>query len=272
MKQVLFMAMLAAGLMLAGCAKEDSSGMETKDNTGQQALIKEQIVGVWRNGDYWVSFSEDGFMCGYISDKCIMEGDYNIDGNTVIVSDGYRLIRAYGKNTSFAVNSISESKLSLTATYNDLTILYRGDEGLIHQITQNYSFERTQETPCIKNNPLIGKICVLPMNVWYIKGVGPNAVMESAPGTCTINVEKYNIMNIKILPNLDEGYNAGDYFEYMYVYLPPKLYMIDISTHGGGFEPNRPMKIYEPSFGSDGSLTIPYVYPENIDKWLKDYQ
>ena len=88
MKQVLLMAVLAAGLLLTGCSKDsENNGMETKGNTEQktQTLTKEQIVGVWRNGDYWVSFSEDGFMCGYLSDKCIVEGGYEVFQDQIIV-------------------------------------------------------------------------------------------------------------------------------------------------------------------------------------------
>ena len=51
---------LVMGMMLAGCSKEDGSEeLEDRNNSMEQtsALTKEQIVGVWRNGDYWVSFS-----------------------------------------------------------------------------------------------------------------------------------------------------------------------------------------------------------------------
>lgn len=54
MKQVIIMAMLAAGLMLAGCSKSESENMETGDNSGNAVLvekltkeIKQHIVGTW---------------------------------------------------------------------------------------------------------------------------------------------------------------------------------------------------------------------------------
>lgn len=253
---------LVGGMMLAGCSKSDD------DPTPQYKLTKDNIVGVWRSGDYWVSFSSDGYMSAYLSDKCIAEGDYTIDGDTVKVDDGTKRVRAYGKNTRFVINSISNSTLSLTATYNNMQLIWDGDEGLVHLLTQNYSFSKTQETPCTKSNPLVGKTCVLPMDVWYFKGYGPDGSMVSTPGTCTINVEKYNQIHVQIRPDIDVDYLAGDVIYYLYVYLPPKLYMISVQSHGGHYEKKRPIKIYEPTFGSDGSLTIPYTYPDDIENYL----
>jgi hypothetical protein len=266
---ILLTMVLMAGMMLAGCAKEDGSEESRKGNDMEQTLTKEQIVGVWRSGDYWVSFSESGFMCAYLSDKCIAEGDYAIDGDTVKIDDGFKKIRAYGKNTRFVINSISNGTLSLTATYNDLSILYDGDEGLVHLHTQNYNFSKTQESPCVKSNSLIGKSCVIPLDVWHYQQqpLGP-FVLESVPGTCTLTVESNNLINALMSPNvaLDDGFH--DHVSYMYVYLSPKLYMISMELYPGLFERERPMKIYEPTFGLDGSLTIPFTYPDDIDNYL----
>lgn len=245
--------------LTTGCSKSDD------DLTPQYKLTKDNIVGVWRSGDYWVSFSSDGYMSAYLSDKCIAEGDYTVDGDTVKVDDGYQWIKVFGKKTRFIINSISNSTLSLTATYNNLHNLYVGDENLEHQVTQSYTFSKSQDAPCTKSNPLVGKTCVLPMDVWYFKGFGPDGSMVSTPGKCTINVEKYNLMDVKILPVIDEGENAGDFLKYLYVYLPPKLYMISIGQNGGYYEYSRPLKIYEPTFNSDGSLTIPYTYYGDLD-------
>lgn len=61
---------LMAGMMLAGCSKSDD------EPSPQYKLTKDNIVGVWRSGDYWVSFSSDGYMSAYLSDKCIAEGGH----------------------------------------------------------------------------------------------------------------------------------------------------------------------------------------------------
>ena len=252
---------LMAGMMLAGCSKSDD------DPTPQYKLTKDNIVGVWRSGDYWASFSSDGYMSAYLSDKCIAEGDYTVDGDTVKVDDGYQWIKVFGKKTRFIINSISNSTLSLTATYNNLHNLYVGDENLEHQVTQSYTFSKSQDAPCTKSNPLVGRVCKIPMNIWYSKW--DNDVSHYVPaltqGTCTITAESYNLMDVWILPIIDDGNNAGDHLKYLYVYLPPKLYMISIGQNGGYYEYSRPLKIYEPTFNSDGSLTIPYTYYGDLE-------
>lgn len=258
------MALVTGMTLTTGCSKSDDDPMP------QYKLTKDNIVGVWRSGDYWVSFSEDGYMSAYLSDKCIAEGDYTVDGDTVKVDDGFKKIRAYGKNTRLVVNSISNGTLSLTATYNDLSILYDGDEGLVHLHTQNYNFSKKQETPCTKNNPLIGKTCVIPLDVWHYQWqpLGPAAILESVPGICTLTVESNNLITALMSPNVALDDDFHDHVSYMYVYLSPKLYMISMGSYPGLFERERPMKIYEPTFNADGSLTIPYTYPDDIENYL----
>ena len=135
MKQVLLMAVLAAGILLAGCAK-DNDDMETKGNTEQQALIKEQIVGVWRNGDYWVSFDGNGrkpvegepiefgpvnqpaYYDGHLravlrkGDSCYNDGGrYIIEGNKINVYNGSR-----GGNPKYVVTDISDTSVTFIIT------------------------------------------------------------------------------------------------------------------------------------------------------------
>ena len=84
MKQILIMTMLAAGMLLAGCSKDESENVEEprKENVMEQTLTKEQIVGVWRSGDYWVSFSEDGYCGAYLSNKCVAEQNVDFESGT----------------------------------------------------------------------------------------------------------------------------------------------------------------------------------------------
>ena len=138
MRQVLFMAVLAAGMLLAGCSKDsENNGMETKQ---QQILTKEQIMGVWRNGDYWVSFDGNGrehvegtpvyfslpgnpyYYSGInrgflnIGGKGIsVGGKYNIKGNVITVAQGLE------KPIEYIVTQIDESSMSfvITGKYNE---------------------------------------------------------------------------------------------------------------------------------------------------------
>lgn len=269
---ILLTVALVAGMMLAGCSKDESNMEETKGQT----LTKEQIVGVWRSGDYWVSFSSDGYMSAYLSDKCIAEGDYTIDGDTVKVTDGIWRNTYWGMgNTHFEVAKISEGSLTATATFTDLSVMYYYSEEteVAHTLRQTYTFSKTSETPCSRNNVLIGKSCKAPMDVWYYTHpvLSEPGYPVCIDGSFELTVESRNQITVRIYPFEYEGETSGDIISYDYVYLQPKIYMIAIDR-SGPFEPNSPMKIYDVAFGDDGSISIPYKYPDDIDGYLLSHE
>lgn len=149
MKQVLLMAVLAAGLLLAGCSKEDNSEeLENRNNMEQtNALTKEQIVGVWRNGDYWVSFAEDGFMCGYLSEKCIVEGGYQVlQDQVIVVSDFFE-----NNISTFKITSVTNERLTCDVKYSEI-------EGLtLKEAEGKMAFAKSQELPTPRNSEITGK-------------------------------------------------------------------------------------------------------------------
>ena len=160
MKQVLLMAVLAAGMLLVGCSKDGDNGMETKDNT-EQTLTKEQIVGVWRNGDYWVSFAEDGFMCGYLSDKCIVEGGYEVFQDQIIVVSDF-----FDNNiTAFKINSVTEERIECNVKYSEMEInsIENEDEAIwkesinLKSTEATMSFIRSDVQPTTRENEIVGK-------------------------------------------------------------------------------------------------------------------
>ena len=138
MKQVLFMVMLAADMLLAGCSQDSENyDMETKR---QQTLTKEQIIGVWRNGDYWVSFDGNGrehvegtpvilsppgnpyyysgINRGFLNidgTGVSVGGKYYIEGNVITVEQGLE------KPIEYIVTQIDESSMSfvITGKYNE---------------------------------------------------------------------------------------------------------------------------------------------------------
>lgn len=161
MKQILLMAMLVAGMLLTGCSK-DSDNMETKGNT--EALIKEQIIGVWRSGDYWVSFDgkehkpEKGgpvvgqqvgkppvYYDGY--SKAVLEvagkevadgGVYIINGNTITsYSEQY-----LETTVEYTITYISEASMTAVVKYT-----YAHDD----VYTETMSFAKTSDTPASKD-------------------------------------------------------------------------------------------------------------------------
>lgn len=169
MKQVLLMTVLAAGMLLVGCSKEDSNGMETKENTEQtQALTKEQIVGVWRNGDYWVSFAEDGFMCGYLSDKCIVEGNYQVLHDQIIVVSDFFV----NNITVFKITSVTNESLTCDLKFSNIEInsIANEDEAIwkesmsLKSIEATMSFSRTELQPTARENEIAGKTLMIIRN------------------------------------------------------------------------------------------------------------
>lgn len=149
MKQVLFMAMLAAGMLLAGCAKEEENGVETKGNAEQQqTLTKEQIVGVWRNGDYWVSFSESGYASAFlklIDKEFVNDGDYRLSGDTIITKSS-----PWWHETPYIVNYVNNSEISMTITF-----AYPAESS--SKRTDTVILQKCMDVPCERNDGLARK-------------------------------------------------------------------------------------------------------------------
>lgn len=156
MKQVLFMAVLAAGILLAGCSK-DNDDMETKGNTEQQqALTKEQIVGMWRNGDYWLSFSENGYASAFLkigSQEFIDDGDYRIAGDTIITKASPWLLF----ETPYIVNYITDSEISLTIEHADPGFPDSRCKGML-------TLQKSKDVACERNDGLARKFFYLTNN------------------------------------------------------------------------------------------------------------
>ncbi|MBQ9646161.1 MAG: hypothetical protein IJV24_07380 [Prevotella sp.] len=144
---VLTIALLAVMMMaVTGCSKEDS-----EDNMEQkQALVKDKIVGVWRNGVYWVSFSESGYASAFLEldgNEIINEGDYRLSGDTIITKSS-----PWWHETPYTVNHVTDTKISMTVEYftpgwHDLPIR----KGTV-------VLKRCQDTPCERHDGLAGKI------------------------------------------------------------------------------------------------------------------
>ena len=147
MKQVLFMAVLAAGMLLAGCAKEESDDME-----GKQTLTKEQIVGVWRNGDYWVSFSESGYASTFLKLKdleIINDGDFRLSGDTIITKSS-----PWWHETPYIVNHVTNSEISMTVTF-----AYPTQPS--SRRTDTVILQKSMDVPCDRNDGLARKFIYL---------------------------------------------------------------------------------------------------------------
>lgn len=185
-------------MMLTGCSKEDSENMEQTN-----ALLKEQIVGVWRNGDYWVSFSEDGFYSAffYIDDReRIDDGGYTIEGDVVTIKNPEHTT----KNT---IKSVSETAMTLVMEY---TYPNRSPR---FAVFEEMNFTKVSDIPCKENDDLVGK------------SFSYDDSSETHNGK-VITWTNYILHNDRIINTVYSEPNrwGNSYCQQYYVYLPPFIY------------------------------------------------
>lgn len=228
------MAMLVTGMLLTGCSKDsENNGMETKGNTEQtQTLTKEQIVGVWRNGDYWVSFSEDGFYSAffYIDDReRIDDGDYTIDGYVITTKNPEHSAR-------ITIKTISSSSMNLVMEYTYPNILPQ------KTVTKEMNFTKTSTLPCKSTDELVGK------------SFSYDDKSEAHDGKVVtfINHIPHNDRIIRLTYSEPDRFNTKGDLQY-YVYLPPLIYHTILSS--GVYNPENIVMIGELTESQDGIIS-----------------
>lgn len=136
-------AFAASMFMLSACGDDDDSG-STIPQTPSYKIKNGNIVGVWRNGsDCFVSFSANGYNSALLSNTFIDDGDYTINGDTILVHNTY-----FANTTKYVVNDITNDALTVTITYKD-----RWTE----EKTVKAKFNKAIDTPCVKTHALAGK-------------------------------------------------------------------------------------------------------------------
>lgn len=113
MKKILFiLPVLVALFVFTSCSKDDDT---QKEETENENLPSPSIVGTWKNGNYFVSFGEDGFCSAYIADEFIDSGDYKQSEDEVSCSNNY-----FNRKTVYTIKSISETEMKAEISYTDL--------------------------------------------------------------------------------------------------------------------------------------------------------
>ena len=136
MKKILLFAMIT--LLFAGCSKSDSI-----DGNKENALQKSDIVGVWKSGDYFVSFSDGNYYIAYLTGTFIDSGYFKLDGTNVKCDNNY-----FKKSTTINIKSIKNDLMACKIDYID-------GEGKAKSLDK--TFTKTSETPTQSNNIVIGK-------------------------------------------------------------------------------------------------------------------
>ena len=116
-KYLFFMLVVVSAFAVSACSSSSDDDPKPKQKT--------DIVGVWANGDNFVSFNKDGYYTAYLNDKFI-------DSN---------------KTTKYKILKVG-SELDVIVTYNN----FEGND-----VTETISFSKTTKTPSEKDNFLIGK-------------------------------------------------------------------------------------------------------------------
>lgn len=232
MKTILLtIALVACMTLITGCSKSDD------DPTPQYKLTKDNIVGVWRSGDYWVSFSEDGYSSLYFSvngDERILEGDYTIKGDTITVEH-----TMYYDVTKIVIDDISPSSLHLTILYSYYPFtVFENDRNKIIKVP--VSLTKSAEIPTEKIAGIDG---IVYENNLHHEENGETYLITQ---TNTIYEKEHCIRYINDyhgnIPPHYQGVMTNSGLKY-YVYLSPYLYT-SIGEYFGRYERNQPILKY----------------------------
>lgn len=237
---------LTAALLLAVIAAGCSSGSDEPEvPTPQYKVTKENIVGVWRSGDYWVSFSSDGYNSAYFpieNDERIDEGSYTISGDTITVES-----QLYYSWTKYIIRSISDTSVSLTIIYNfSGTTSVQNDD---YDISKDITLTKSNDTPCIIDDGLDRKTYET-TEIFNINGKKYNIKQEN-----TFYKEYHFIKFENLYPEKDTEIfrnipkTGGRY----YIYLPPYLYTVKTPSDLG-YKRNVPVEKGTLTTNTDGSI------------------
>lgn len=186
-----------------------SCGSDSEDEPSvkpdKSAIIAQKIVGVWKEEGHFVSFSQSGYNSAFLDYQTIDEGDYQVSGDTITVSNNYR-----GIKTTYVIKSVTDSTLSCVTTYLPFNI----DGNTTGYRTKNFLFKKSSESPCSKNHNLIGKS----YDSMYSGGYDGRATFV-----------QYNVMDFYRTWNKLKY----DHLSRYYVYLPPKdVYFVQWADNG----------------------------------------
>lgn len=137
MKKIFMLITVVLPLFLS-CSSDNSSDENIDDEKEHPS-----IVGVWENGSYFVSFSNDGYYAAYLGDQFIDSGNYTQSEKGISCSNPY-----FNRTTSMNIENISVSELKLDVTYTDV----HGDVS-----NKVVSFRKSTDIPASQNSSLTGK-------------------------------------------------------------------------------------------------------------------
>lgn len=222
MKKLMLLTFVLAGLCLNSCSSDDKPKGEADDPNAS-------IVGVWESGDYFVSFSDDGYYAAYLSDKFIDSGSYNYSESYVTCNNPY-----FNRTTTYDIQKLEEGKMYVDISYKD-------NNGKTKEVS--FVFSRNKSKPATKENTLMGKSATL---VWSYFGqvtYSFNTINSGVISATSGSAQKYPL-------------------NFFYIYIEDRLYYQtlqpstgQIPTIGGWSNDFNEVKASRVIFSSNGSIS-----------------
>ena len=199
------------------------------DELSQSDIPKEtqfMPIGVWENGEYFISFNDDQFCCAYFDDKYVDCGKYTINDNIITCNNTY-----YAKQTKYHITKLTEASIEVNIEYTSISGNF---------CTKTMKFiKNSNKAPSIKDHSLIGKS------------------YDSYTDYVSWSFETYNTgvkMNKKSSATLEFPLRA------YYIFFDGKIYYQTYSMTAqrptiGGWNPSTTVSISTISFKADGSIS-----------------
>jgi len=237
-KIIMYIVLSLTALAFASCGSSDEPSGE-ENHPSESEIISQKIVGVWKNGAYFVSFSKEHFNSAFLNSQTIDEGTYSVNKDTILVNNSFR-----GVQTKYVIKSIIDSTLTCEVTYHPFNI--RGYSDAPKAETKVMTFKQTKDKPCVKEHNLIGKT----YEARYWAGYD---------GRCTFS--QYNIMDFYRTWFDKKHAHTTDHLTRYYVYLSPEYIYFIQWTDGGIMWDVQHLKV---KLNSDGQIS-------DIEEFTYDY-
>lgn len=85
-KIIMYIVLSLSVLVFANCGGSDEQSVE-EPHPSESEILSQKIVGVWKNGAYFVSFSKEHFSSAFLNSQTLDEGEYFINKDTIIVNN-----------------------------------------------------------------------------------------------------------------------------------------------------------------------------------------
>ena len=224
---LVMMAVLSYGMTACGGDDDSNDSPKTDDSPKETQYYP---IGVWENGDYFISFNDDKFCSAYFEDDYIDCGSYSINDNIITCNNSY-----YAKQTKYLITKLTDVSLEVTIEYTSMS-------GKV--LTKKMTFAKcADKVPSVKDHSLVGKSIT-------------SLVYFGETTYSTWAFETYNTGTHSMKSGAASKYPLRVY----YAFFDGKIYYQTFKTTQqmptiGGWNPSTTVTISKVIFNSDGSIS-----------------